>query len=396
MNSRQSTAQLLFDAWVSLRVLGRRSLLALFGTIIGSSSVVALINIGHNASADAAAIFMGMSTDIIAAQVTQACDPCGPIPLAAVGRLQREVPGIADVVPLATAGSSIEFAGRSAHAALVGTTPALGAAMRLELHAGRFLAEFDSMETFVVVGHALAQELATPARPLAVGERIRIGRYLFLVIGIAKAQPLSLLLPIQADRSVFIPVQGMRRLIALPQLDGVIVTVTPGVDVAQVGEQVARWLQALPAIETVQVRIAQSIIDAMGHQSRIFSYLLLALGAISLLGGGVGVMNVTLMNVSQRRKEIGVRLALGARRKDIRNLFLAEAMALTALGAAAGAVLGVLAAYAYSVLAGGQFALAPLALPLGAGGTLVVGLACGLYPAMSAARLQPVEALRDV
>jgi putative ABC transport system permease protein len=393
--SRQSTAQLLFDAWGSLRVMGRRSLLALLGTVIGSSSVVALINIAHSASADAATIFIGMNTDTIAAQVTQACDPCGPIPLAAIDHLQAVVPGIVGAVPVATAGSSVDFNGVSAHAVLVGTLPGLAAPMRLELRAGRFLADFDSAQAFVVVGHAVAQELATPNKALRVGERIRIGNYLFLVIGIAAAQPPSLLLPVQADRSVFIPVQGMRRVVAVPQLDSVIFTVAPGVDVASVSTEVGRRLEALPIIDTVEVRIAESILEAMARQTRIFTYLLMALGTVSLLGGGVGVMNVTLMNVSQRRKEIGLRLALGARPQDIRNLFLAEAVALTAVGASAGAVLGVLAAYGYTAMAGGDFVLVPLSVPLGAGSTVLVGLACGLYPAISAARLQPVTALRD-
>ena len=340
-------------------------------------------------------IFMGMNADIVAAQVTQACDPCGPIPLAAIDRLQAIVPGIASAVPVATAGSSVDFNGVSAHAVLVGATPGLAAPMRLELRAGRFLADFDSAQTFVVVGHTVAQELTTATRALRVGERIRIGNYLFLVIGITTAQPPSLLLPVQADRSVFIPVQGMRRLVAVPQLDSVIATVAPGFDVTSVSAEVARYLEALPIIETVEVRIAESIIEAMTQQTRIFTYLLMALGSVSLLGGGVGVMNVTLMNVTQRRKEIGLRLAVGARPKDIRNLFLAEAVALTTVGASAGAVLGVLAAYGYTAMAGGQFALVPLSVPLGAGSTVLVGLACGLYPAISAARLPPVAALRD-
>jgi putative ABC transport system permease protein len=106
-------------------------------------------------------------------------------------------------------------------------------------------------------------------------------------------------------------------------------------------------------------------------------------------------MNVMLMNVSERRREIGIRMALGARQRDIRNLFLLEAVTLTAVGALCGAVVGMTAAYLYAWMSGWQFSLAVAALPLGVGSTLLVGLFFGIYPAVSASRLQPVEALRD-
>jgi putative ABC transport system permease protein len=163
----------------------------------------------------------------------------------------------------------------------------------------------------------------------------------------------------------------------------------------RVARDAAAALQPQLTEHNVDITVPQQMIDGMTRQSRTFAYLLLALGAISLVGGGVGVMNVMLMNVSERRREIGIRMALGARQRDIRNLFLLEAVTLTAVGALCGAVLGMTAAWFYAWLSGWVFSLAVAALPLGVGSTLLVGLFFGIYPAVSASRLQPVEALRD-
>jgi len=215
------------------------------------------------------------------------------------------------------------------------------------------------------------------------------------VIGITRSQPAAILIPVQADDSLFLPLEGLRRVMNDPQISNLIVRVAPGQDTNQLADALTLALKQRLRGREVEVQVPQQMIDGMTRQSRTFGYLLMALGGISLVGGGVGVMNVMLMNVSERRREIGVRMALGARRKDIRNLFLLEAVTLTAVGALSGALLGMAAAYLYARMSGWQFSLAVLSLPLGVGSTLLVGLFFGLYPAISASRLQPVEALRD-
>ena len=392
----QRLSQLLHEAFVSLRTLGRRSILALLGIVIGSSSVVALINIGHNASVDAAMIFKDMGTDTLVAQFP----PKGNSNIPMRTRLDLEavrqaVPGIAHLGALTLFSGPILFNGRTANGNYVGSTPGIEQAMRLVLREGRFLSDFDAAETFAVIGDQLAQTLGAPGAPLKLGDRVRVNDYLFLVVGILQHAPRAMLMPVQANDSLFIPAQGMRRIFANPQIASVIIRAAPGQDMDALAGATAAALKAQLSDHDVDIQVPQQMIDGMTRQSRTFAYLLLALGAISLVVGGVGVMNVMLMNVSERRREIGIRMALGARQRDIRNLFLLEAVTLTAVGAACGAVLGMSAAWLYAWLSGWAFVLAIAALPLGVGSTLLVGLFFGIYPAVSASRLQPVEALRD-
>ncbi|MDY7553954.1 MULTISPECIES: ABC transporter permease [Pseudomonas] len=392
----QSLSQLLHEAFVSLRTLGKRSILALLGIVIGSSSVVALINIGHNAAVDAALIFKDMGTDTLVAQFPPKADSSVPMRTRLdLDAVRQAVPGIAHIGALSLFSGPIVFQGRSVNANFVGSTADIPAALRLALREGRFLSAFDANETYGVIGDQIAQALGPPGAPLKLGDRVRINDYLFQVVGILHHQPRAMLMPVQANESLFIPADGMRRIYASPQIGNVIIRAAPGQDMERIARDAAAALQRQLTEHSVDITVPQQMIDGMTRQSRTFAYLLLALGAISLVGGGVGVMNVMLMNVSERRREIGIRMALGARQRDIRNLFLLEAITLTAVGALCGAVLGMTAAWLYAWLSGWAFALAVAALPLGVGSTLLVGLFFGIYPAVSASRLQPVEALRD-
>ena len=390
------TFLLLQDLGASLRTLGKRSILALIGIAIGSSSVVAMINIGSNAAEEASTIFKGMGVSTLVAQLSESTEDgmAARTALDAI-QLRHAVANLLSIAPIAPVGNAVVFKGRTLYTELIGSTAELAGALDLTLREGRFLSEYDQGETYAVVGNTLAQALGTPTQPLRIGDRIRIGHYLFQVIGILQSQPESLLIPVRVNDSLFLPLAGMQRINGSARIRDVIIRVACAQDMDLVASALIEPLKRLSGVKDVAMLVPQQLMDGMTRQSRTFAYLLMALGAISLIGGGTGVMNVMLMNVSQRRREIGVRMALGARRRDIRNLFMLEAITLSSVGAMCGGVLGVVCALTYARLSGWTFFLAPLSLPLGLLSTLLVGVFFGLYPAVLASRLQPVEALRD-
>lgn len=166
----QSLSQLLHEAFVSLRTLGKRSILALLGIVIGSSSVVALINIGHNAAVDAAMIFKDMGTDTLVAQFP--AKNGGNIATPArldLDAVRQAVPGITHIGALTLFSGPIVFHGRTVNANFVGSTPDIKDAMRLVVQQGRFLSSFDANETYAVIGDPLAEALGSPGDPPATG-----------------------------------------------------------------------------------------------------------------------------------------------------------------------------------------------------------------------------------
>lgn len=387
---------LLQDLGASLRALGQRSVLALIGIAIGSSSVVAMINIGSNAAEEASMIFKGMGVNTLVAQLSETTRDGSAARLTLdTDQLRASVPYLLNIAPTAQIGSAVTFKGRTQYTQLVGGTVELPGAMGLTLREGRFLSAFDQGDTYAVVGHRLAEDLGTAADPLRIGDRIRVEDSVFQVIGILRNQPDSLLIPVRANDSLFIPLAGMRRLSDSTYIRDVIIRVAAQQDISATATALITPLERLSGAKEVEIIVPQQLMEGMTRQTRTFAYLLMALGGISLIGGGTGVMNVMLMNVSSRRREIGVRMALGARRRDIRNLFMFEAITLTAVGALCGGLLGIACAFTYAHVSDWTFFLAPLSLPLGVLSTLLVGVFFGLYPAVLASRLQPVEALRD-
>lgn len=395
-----SWSQLLRESIENLRLQGLRAILSMLGIAVGCMAVVALLNIGHNAQLEAMSVFQGMGTDLLVASVkTRIEGHSAAAPAVAhldVGSLRAALPDIAAAAVLIPTGSEARLRGRSQSVTVLGSNADLRNVLDLRLARGRFLSEFDAGATHAVLGANVAAEWERSGVAVSVGDPVRLGGYLFEVVGILWPTGQNPWLPVSPDDAILLPVEGMRRVMPLPQISSVLARYADSGTLGHTSAQLQAWLaERLPGFE-INVQIPQQLLDGMAQQSRLFSWFLTGLGGISLLVGGIGVMNVMVMSVAERRREIGVRMALGARPRDIARLFLLEATLLAGAGSLVGAVCGLAAARLFVYVCGwALFSVSAAALPLGVGSAIAIGLIFGLSPALAAARLAPVQALRD-
>lgn len=227
-----------------------------------------------------------------------------------------------------------------------------------------------------------------------VGRPVRVGRYLFTVIGVLKPGPTTAFDPTDFNSAIIIPLASGRRALGQTAPNAAMARVRPGADAVSAASALSEELKRASPRAQLQVQSARQLIATLKAQKAVHTRLLAAIGGISLLVGGIGVMNVMLMGVMERRREIGLRAAIGATPRDIQLMFLVEAAVLALSGGVLGALLGVAAAFVVAKTSGWTFDPALYALPLGSGVATVVGLVFGPYPALKASRLDPIEALR--
>lgn len=396
-----SWLQLVREPVENLRQLGRRTVLAVLGITVGCTAVVAVLNIGHNAEREAMSVFKGMGSELLVATVQ--LPPGGRnetlpnITTLDAPALHQAIPAITLAAPLILSSSDARLRRQVMSTTILGSSTNLAVLLDLQLAQGRFLTPLDAHSTHAVLGAKLAADWEAAGAPPRLGDPIQVGGYLFRLVGILRPTSQNPLLPASPDDAILLPLEGMRRLIPNPQITSILARVPNNSTLKQTAHLLQRWVAGkMPGYE-IDVQAPRSLLEGMAKQSRLFSWLLTGLGGIALLAGGIGVMNVMVMNVAERRQEIGVRMALGARPRDIARLFLLEAVVLSATGALAGATLGLLLAWIFVHSSGwATFSFSMTALPLGIGSALATGLFFGLSPALAAARLTPVQALRDV
>ncbi len=383
------------EAASSLATARQRSLLALLGIVIGVGSVIAMVSLGVVARGEALRQFQELGTDILTIRLRRGspgADPLRVITGDALGL--AALPAIAAAAPYARSYGQASFAGKSVKdVMLLGATAALADLNKLRVEAGRHISDLDHHRYFCVVGAQVASDMREAGFKRIVGEAIKVDGAVYTVVGVLQRASQGMR-RFDANRSVIIPISTAQRVFRQFEISNVTARMSPETHhvtaVREVGDYFRR---TAPGLE-IRVRSAEQLIEQMHKQMRLFALLLGSVGGISLLTGGIGVMNVMLVSVSERRLEIGIRRALGARRTDIQSQFLIESLMLSLAGGMVGTAAGIGATWAICQFTGWTFLISASAMGLGVGVASAAGVFFGFYPALQASRLDPVAALR--
>lgn len=374
------------EALANLYNQRRRSILALLGIVIGSASIVALLTIGHIAEREALARFETIGVNSIAIIASppssQWIDP---------ERLKGVIARDARIqsVHVAAVGT-VSYQGRAEGqmVQLAAMTPQDIVAVAPVIISGRSLTSLDACQPTVLAGYGWRKDHA-----IAAGETVFLNGYGYTVVGILAETPPQALGLVSFDKAMVTSLGCTAAILPGKGVNQVLLRIAPDVDSGALGQALIRELA--PTTEAqLELRQAREMIEAMKTQLALMGGILLAVGSVSLLVGGIGVMNVMLMAVLERRREIGLRAALGASPRDIALMFLAEALVLSLGGGLLGAFMGVGLVGVASQFLPFEFTSSAAIFITGTGVASGVGLVFGLYPALSAARTQPVEALR--
>ena len=382
------------EAAGSIFAARQRSLLALIALAVGVGSVIAMMSVGAIVREEALRQFRELGTDALSIRIGRAA-PQTAAPVTARDAFGLSaLPGIAAAAPFMSSPGEISLAGRASQdVTIIGAPAALAELDKLRVASGRHISDLDRRRYFCVVGAGVAAALREAGFERIVGETVRMGGAVYTVVGVLERLPRGMR-RYGPDRSVFIPISTARRVLPRPEIRNISARMSPGAHhVAAVRQVVDYFHRAAPG-RKVHVRSAEQLIEQMYKQMRLFALLLGSLGSISLLVGGIGVMNVMLVSVTERRSEIGIRRAFGARRADIRSQFLIESVVLSLVGGLVGIAAGIGGTWGICSFAGWTFDFSLAAVGLGMGVATASGVFFGLYPAWQAARLDPVAALR--
>jgi putative ABC transport system permease protein len=392
----------------ALRRNALRGVLTAFGILIGVAAVTIVVALGEGATKAVSGRIdsLGENALIVIPRETQQSgirDESSP-PLLTEGdaaALAREAHGVTAAAPLLTGFSQVAWRDSNTTVQVIGTTRDFFKARAWKVHSGSLWAAGAENigEKVVVVGTTVKDELFHGEDP--VGHTVRIGRYPFMVVGLLDEKGQS---PFGQDQDnvIAMPTATMRARLQ-PTRPGQVSRILLSAARPELSARVKREATAIlrqrhhlaeGAENDFRIRSQEDFRKAQQQIMGVLSMLLLGIAAVSLVVGGIGVMNIMLVSVAERTREIGIRMAIGAREADIMLQFLVEAVVLAVAGGIAGALLaiGTIAALAHAL--GWSMAVSPRALAVALLTSTVVGVAFGFVPARRAARLDPIQALR--
>ena len=402
-------------AWEGVMLNKLRSFLTTLGIIIGVAAVIIMLAVSAGAEAEIEDQISGLGANLIMVTPFRSFGGVrrGPGGGGGPGNITtftydevvflsqnlRNVSGVSleQSTTQNVKGGSATMTGVS----IVGVTADFLEVRDYEVGQGRFFtaAENDATQRVAILGAGIAEDLFEGVDP--IGHQVRIGSSRFTVIGVMAEQ--GVVGATDNDGRIYIPASVVFKKFGGSGFGGnrvrmILVKAESGEMMDSVMSQITALLAGRrnvdPAAPDFGVRTQQDIVDARSSTTAAFRSLLAWVAAISLVVGGIGIMNIMLVSVTERTREIGLRQALGARPRDVQRQFLLEAVMLSLVGGLAGLLVGVAGSFVFGELGGMRTELVPLSLPLAFCASAAVGIFFGYYPATQAAKLDPIEALR--
>jgi putative ABC transport system permease protein len=400
-----SAVQIAFRALLRNKM---RSILTMLGIIIGVAAVIAMIGIGQGADQSVQKEIASLGSNMLF--VTPGSGSQGGLRIgngstktlveADVHAILRECPAVVAAAPATQTSAQIVYEGENWGTRVVGTTPEYFDIRTWPFQSGTSFTHDDvtTAANVAVIGETVRKNLFASTDP--VGKNIRVGNLPFLVVGVLVAKGQSAALSEDQDDTIIAPLTTVqKKMTGQPWLRFAMASASSRSASYAAQQQVAGLLRDRHRIRAGQaddfaVRNLADISDVASEASKVMTMLLASIGAVSLFVGGLGIMNIMLVSVTERTREIGIRVAIGATERDVQRQFLIEAIFISLLGGIVGILTGIGSSYVISSTAGWPIAVSTYAILIAALVSIAIGVFFGFYPARKAARLNPIEALR--
>ena len=402
-----STIRISFRA---LKVNKMRSALTMLGIIIGVGAVIAMIAIGTGASKRIAEQISSMGSNLLmilpgattAGGVRMGAGTQPTLTMSDTEAILKECPAVSDIAPVLNGVAQIVYGHQNWSTGVVGTTPGMLNVRDWPLAAGRPFTQQDvkSATKVCLLGQTVVENLFGDMDP--IGHIIRIKKIPFTVVGVLSSKGQSPQGQDQDD-TIYVPVTTAQKKLfgtTFPGMVRIIMVKGKSAETLSAAEkQITELLRQRHRIGSKQdndfsVRNLTQVMQTAEQSTKVMALLLGAIASVSLLVGGIGIMNIMLVSVTERTREIGIRMAIGAKTWDIRLQFIIEALILSLIGGVAGIIAGISGSKIITLFAGWSTVVSPFSVFIAFGFSGLVGIFFGFYPAYKASLLDPIEALR--